>query len=133
MILTSVSIDIFSQNNTATAGLLNGNWQPVKQEFAGNPLPIAAFESQKLIISDSLYTVIAESVDKGVLRFAEGRMDIYGKEGVNSGKHFTALYKLDNEQLTICYDLSGKAYPETFETKSKTLLFLSVFKKVNRE
>ncbi len=56
-------------------------------------------------------------------------MDIYGKEGVNAGKHFTAIYKYDNEQLTICYNLSGDSYPKTFETKSKSRLFLSVFKK----
>jgi hypothetical protein len=56
-------------------------------------------------------------------------MDIFGKEGVNSGKHFTAIYKLENEYLTICYNLSGNAYPETFETKGKPMYFLSVFKK----
>jgi hypothetical protein len=56
-------------------------------------------------------------------------MDIYGKEGVNAGKHFTAIYKIENGQLTICYNLSGDGYPEAFETNTKPTLFLSVFKK----
>ena len=56
-------------------------------------------------------------------------MDIYGKQGVNAGKHFTAIYKLENELLTICYNLRGDSYPAAFETKGKPTLFLSVFKK----
>ena len=56
-------------------------------------------------------------------------MDIYGKEGVNSGKHFTAIYKFEEGLLTICYNLSGDRYPEAFETKGKPMYFLSVFKR----
>ena len=78
----------------------------------------------------------AESADKGEVTYNNGKMDIYGKEGVNAGKHFTAIYKYENlpaggagGQLTICYNLMGDSYPEAFETKSKPVLFLSVFKK----
>jgi hypothetical protein len=35
----------------------------IKQEMGGTLLPKAAFENQKLIISDSTYTFIAESID----------------------------------------------------------------------
>ncbi|HYV54583.1 MAG TPA: TIGR03067 domain-containing protein [Chitinophagaceae bacterium] len=109
---------------------LNGTWIPVKQETAGKELPKAVYEKQKLVISDSNYTFTAESVDKGIVRYGKGdKMDIYGKEGVNTGKHFAAIYKFENEQLTICYNLVGDSYPEAFETKSKPTLFLSVFKK----
>ena len=80
-------------------------------------------------MSDSTYTFSAESIDKGVVKYRDDKMDIYGKEGVNAGKHFTAIYKYENDQLTICYNLKGDSYPEAFETKSKPLLFLSVFKK----
>jgi len=112
---------------------LNGTWQPVKQEIGGKALPNSVFETQKLIISDSTYIVVAESVDKGVIKYTLDKMDIYGKDGVNSGKHFTAIYKLENEQLTICYNLSGNGYPEGFETTSKPYLFMSVFKKEIRK
>lgn len=75
------------------------------------------------------YTVIAESVDKGVVKYKNDKMDIYGKEGTNAGKHFTAIYKYENKQLTICYNLLGNSYPEAFETKGKPLLFLSIFER----
>ncbi len=116
---------------TMTTNKLNGTWVTVKLEIDGAPLPASAFENQKLILNDSTYTYIAESVDKGVVKYNENKIDIYGREGVNAGKHFTAIYKFENEQLTICYNLSGDAYPETFETKGKSMYFLAVFNKTH--
>ena len=54
-----------TKNATIKSNKLNGTWVPVKQEMGGTMLPKAAFEKQKLIISDSTYTFIAESIDKG--------------------------------------------------------------------
>jgi uncharacterized protein (TIGR03067 family) len=118
-----------TKKTTAKSGNLNGTWIPVKQEIGGNELPNAAFDKQSLTIKDSNYTFIAESVDKGVVQYNQGKMDIYGKEGVNAGKHITAIYKYENEQLTICYNLTGSSYPQAFITTGKPLLFLSTFKK----
>ena len=113
----------------AKANVLNGTWIPVKQEIGGTSLPGSAFQNQKLIISDSTYSFTAESVDKGVLKYKDEKMDIYGKEGVNAGKHFTAIYKYENDQLSVCYNLAGDGYPETFDTRGKRMYFLSVFKR----
>ncbi len=118
-----------TRNTTTSSNKLNGTWVPVKQEMGGMLLPTAALEYQKLTISDSTYTLVAESVDKGIVKYTDGKMDIYGKDGVNAGKHFTAIYKFENELLTVCYNLAGNSYPETFETKNKPMYFLSVFKK----
>lgn len=118
-----------SKNVTMESNKLNGTWLPVKQEFAGTMLPPAAFEKQKLILSDSNYTLVAESVDKGIVKYNGDKMDIYGKEGVNSGKHFSAIYKYENGELTVCYNLAGDSYPDGFDTKGKPLFFLSVFRK----
>lgn len=119
-----------TKNATIKLSRLNGTWIPVKEEMGGTLLPKAAFEKQQLIIRDSTYSFTAESVDKGVIKYSNNdKMDIYGKEGVNKGKHFTAIYKYENEQLTVFYNLLGNSYPEAFETKGKPGLFLSVFKK----
>jgi uncharacterized protein (TIGR03067 family) len=118
-----------TKNTTMVSNKLNGTWVPITQEMGGRPLPKTFYEKQQLIISDSIYTVIAESVDKGVVKYSGDKMDIYGKDGVNAGKHFTAIYKMENGQLTVCYNLQGNGYPETFDTKEKPLYFLSVFKK----
>jgi uncharacterized protein (TIGR03067 family) len=118
-----------SGSNRMKSSGLNGTWLPVKEEIGGTSLPAAAFQSQKLIIKDSTYTFTAESIDKGVVKYKGDKMDIYGKEGVNTGKHFTAIYKYENDELTICYNLLGDSYPEAFDTKGKGSFFLSVFKK----
>lgn len=116
----------------AQTNKFDGTWIPTRQEFGGNPFPASVYEKQTLVIKDGTYTVTAESVDKGEVKYGEGnKMDIYGKDGVNAGKHFTAIYKYENGPLTICYNLAGDAYPESFETKPKTMLFLSVFKKAD--
>ena len=108
-----------------------GSWVPVRQEMAGQALPPSAFEKQKLTVVDSNYTYIAESVDKGIVRASgDNKLDIYGKQGPNIGKHFMAIYKIDKESMTICYNLAGDGYPEDFETKGHPMYFLSVFKKV---
>ncbi|MBI1770354.1 MAG: hypothetical protein HYR67_18445 [Bacteroidetes bacterium] len=118
-----------TKRTDAKSNFINGTWTPVTQELGGTQLPATTFENQKLIINDSTYIFSAESIDKGVVKYSDDKMDIYGKEGVNAGKHFTAIYKYENEQLTICYNLSGDSYPDAFETNGKPKFFLSVFKK----
>ncbi len=118
-----------TRNTSSNNAGLDGTWVPVKEEMGGSALPDAAFKNQQLSIKDSTYTVTAESVDKGVVRLNGDKMDIYGRNGVNAGKHFTALYKYEAGQLTICYNLAGDAYPESFDTQGKPLYFLSVFKR----
>ena len=85
--------------------------------MGGTILNKPSFEKQKLIIKDGTYEFSAESVDKGVVKYNGNRMDIYGREGVNTGKHFTAIFRHEGNQLTICYNLKGDGYPEAFGTK----------------
>ncbi|HEX3167945.1 MAG TPA: TIGR03067 domain-containing protein [Chitinophagaceae bacterium] len=123
-LVCSSTIDVTAQTNK-----LNGSWVPVKLEINGNELPPTTFEKQKLIINDTAYTFIAESVDKGIISYKDGKMDIYGKDGVNAGRHITTIYKFENDQLVICYNLAGDKYPESYETKGKPTYFLATFKK----
>ena len=134
-LLIPISLLIFglgcagTRHATIQLNKVNGSWVPVKQEIGGTSLPNTTFATQRLILNDSTYTVIAESIDKGIVKYAGDKLDIYGKDGVNKGKHFTAIYKYENEQLIICYNLAGDSYPETFDTKGKRLFFLSIFQK----
>lgn len=128
LLILGLSFDSI-KNASLQSNKLNGTWIPVMQEIGGKKLQEEAFATQKLVINDSLYTYTAESIDNGVLKYTDGKMDIYGRVGVNSGKHFTAIYKFEKEQLVICYNLSGKDYPETFVTKGNKLFLLCVYKR----
>lgn len=118
-----------TKSNSKFSFILNGTQSPLKQVIGGKDIPQIVFQTQKLIITESIYTLTAESVDRGTLKYKNGKMEIYGKEVVNSVKNFTAIYKIGNDQLTICYNLKGDVYSANFETKSAPTLFFSVFKK----
>jgi uncharacterized protein (TIGR03067 family) len=120
---------LFISGFTQLKNIPDGRWLTIRMEFNGAEIPETTFKNQLLIISDSTYTLKAESVDKGVLKYTDDKIDIYGKEGVNNGKHFTAIYKIENGLLSICYNLAGDKYPEDFETRGKPMYFLAVFKK----
>jgi uncharacterized protein (TIGR03067 family) len=108
---------------------LNGVWIPTKQEMNGKDLPQTVYNNYKLTMIDSTYIFGIAQEDKGITTYGKGKMDIYGKEGINKGKHFMAIYKLENGMLTICYNLTGDSYPQAFETKSKPTLFITVYKR----
>jgi len=108
---------------------LNGIWIPTKQEMGGKAMPETVYQNFKLTMADSTFIFGIGKEDVGITTYANGKMDIYGKEGPNKGKHYTAIYKLENDILTICYNLAGDGYPSAFETQSKPTLFLTVYKK----
>ncbi len=118
-----------TKKTTVAPDPLNGTWLPIQQEMGGKAIPSTLFANQKLILNDTNYTFIAESIDKGVIKVKGNKMDIYGKEGVNAGNLFKAIYKLESDTLTICYNLGGEIYPATFDSSGNPVYFLSVFKR----
>jgi len=95
----------------------------------GQELPLDSFENQKLAIIGNSFLFMAESADEGNVTYGNGKMDIYVDVGVNAGRHFKSIYKYENELLTICYDLKGGDYPDTFDTSNNPNLFMSTFRR----
>jgi uncharacterized protein (TIGR03067 family) len=113
----------------STPQSLQGVWIPVRQELNGQPLPVESFAQGKLTIGEGRYTFeTAYATDQGEATYGDGQMDIYSREGPNKGKHFKAIYTIENKQLTICYNLAGDRYPESFDTTGNALFFLCVFR-----
>ena len=118
-----------SQESASNSGELNGGWLPIKQEMGGQEMPVESFEGERLAIVGKSFLFVAESADEGTVTYDDGKMDIYVEVGVNAGRHFMAIYKLEQNILTICYDLKGGDYPTSFDTSINPNLFLSVFRK----
>jgi len=130
LLLSCLAIACNTAKKTQTNSFeLNGVWIPTKQEMNGKDFPETVYQNYKLTMADSTYVFGIGKEDLGIATYNKGKMDIYGKEGPNKGKHYTAIYKLENGILTICYNLAGDTYPAAFETKSKPTLFLTVYKK----
>jgi uncharacterized protein (TIGR03067 family) len=112
---------------------LTGTWVPVKQELGGNNIARQHFIKQSLSIRDTSYIIIAENdieglqQDEGSIYINKNKIDFYGKVGKNKGKHFTAIFKIEKNQLIICYNLAGIGFPESFETIGKPLYFMSTY------
>lgn len=112
---------------------LTGTWVPVKQELGGNNIARQYFNKQELSIRDTTYVITAENdieglqQDEGSIYINKNKIDFYGKRGKNKGKHFTAIFKIEKNQLIICYNLAGIGFPESFETIGKPLYFKSTY------
>lgn len=125
------------QAEKAESSALNGKWQAVEAELAGKKFPPQAAKSIQLAIDGEKYIVTtAEGEDRGTVRCLPDEkpsaMDIItGTNGPNKGKTFLAIYKIEGEQLVVCYDLAGKARPKEFKTEPKSSLFLVTYRKLN--
>jgi uncharacterized protein (TIGR03067 family) len=111
-----------------------GRWRPIAAELGGKALPAEVYEPLRLTLTATTYTLTNDvGVDRGTLKIDATHkpkaMDITGTEGPNQGKTFLAIYQLEGEKLTICYDLSGKTRPTGFATQTGTQLFLVTYRR----
>jgi uncharacterized protein (TIGR03067 family) len=124
---TFISSILILISNVVSADL-NGSWQASTAELAGKQFPADVTKTILLVIKDEHYDV---GNDHGTIKVLDAtKMEITGMEGPNKGKTFKAIYKKKNEELTICYDLSGNAFPVSFSTEPNTKLFLVHYLKV---
>jgi uncharacterized protein (TIGR03067 family) len=114
---------------------LDGTWIPAKGELGGKPFPDEILKVITLVIKgDDYHLTLGTQVDKGTCKVMPGTkpksMDITGVEGPNKGKTFPAIYKLEGDSLTICYELGGgTARPAEFKTTEGTKTFLVEYKR----
>jgi len=76
--------------------------------------------SGKLETEYGIYKIDASKTPKQV--------NIDPEQGVNKGKKIAAIYKLDGDTLTICYDFDERR-PLEFRTKEGDHRLLAVFKR----
>jgi len=112
---------------TKILATLNGTWLAIYQEFEGKEVPLSEFEGQRLILQENTYSVVGAKMDEGIIKANGQNLDIYGTDGANKGRHYSAIYKIENSYLTICYNLAGGAYPRDFKTEGSAQFFLSKF------
>ena len=97
---------------------LEGAWAPVAVRVAGQRLEPAELRVRYLLIEGDGYRIIDRSnrvVDSGHYTLNAGldpaAIDIVGESGPNAGKTLCAVYQLDGDELTLCYDVEGGERP----------------------
>jgi uncharacterized protein (TIGR03067 family) len=128
----AVSLGAFATDSPNDAKEVQGNWNPVKAELAGKPMPDAVLKTISLKLENGKYEVfVGEEPDRGTYTLDSSSkpksMNITGTEGPNHGKTFPAIYELNGGTLRICYDLSGAKRPTEFRTVAGTQLYLVTY------
>ena len=108
---------------------VDGTWIAKTAELGGKKFPEAVTKSITLMLKDDQYTVtVGKNPDRGTCKRNPAAkpktLDITGTEGPNKGRTILAIYERKDDTLKVCYDLTGKKYPEGFKTADGTQLFL---------
>jgi uncharacterized protein (TIGR03067 family) len=110
-------------------GSLEGTWVPVAADVAGKPLVVGELRVKYLVFESGGYSIIDRSnrvVDSGNYLVNESTspatMDIVGRDGPNAGRTMLAIYQLDGDNLTVCYDLDSGDRPTNMLPKQDQLL-----------
>lgn len=130
------AVPVVAEDKKAEADLkaMVGNWTVQKAELGGKDitehLKVLKFE----VRAGGKYTAqVGEQKDDGAFTIDTGKtpkqMTVKPTAGPNKGQTVKAIYKIDADTFTICYDHEADKgdYPKAFETKPDTTLLLVVY------
>lgn len=108
---------------------LDGTWVPIAADVSGQVLAVRDLRVARLVLDRGGYEIIDGSdavVDRGDIRIDRGAtpptMDIVGSAGPNAGRTMLAIFELDGDRLTVCYDLDGAVRPANMQPQEEQLL-----------
>jgi uncharacterized protein (TIGR03067 family) len=108
---------------------LEGAWVPIEASVAGSQLAVAELRVRYLVLEAGGYRIIDRSnrvVDDGRYLVDESpappTMDIVGHSGLGAGRTMHAIYELEGDELTVCYDLQGGGRPSGMRPRKDQLL-----------
>jgi uncharacterized protein (TIGR03067 family) len=136
-LLASALLAVAAARPDAAADLksLVGKWELVKAELGGNDVTAGLKYADFQIRPGGAYTVkFVGDPDEGTFAVDPAKtprqMDIKtGKTGPHEGKTVRAIYKLDGDTLTVCYELSGGDRPTAFKTTAGTKQLLAEYRR----
>jgi uncharacterized protein (TIGR03067 family) len=114
--------------------LLEGSWKLVRAEQGGQATSSEALSEAQIVIAlaDGAYTIDGPVKDHGLYVCDDTpdpkTIDLIAAEGENKDKPIHAIYKVDGNELTICYDFDDQR-PTEFSTKARETLFMAVYKR----
>ena len=101
--------------------------------MAGTPFPESVVATVSLVLTEGGYEAnVGGLIDKGTCEIDETttppQMRIVGTEGPNMGKTFLAIFDFPaDNQLRVAYDLTGTAYPTSFDSSAENGYYVAVY------
>ena len=112
-----------SQNQSPA---IEGSWQISSAMMGGQDLPIQGLQGTPLVLQGGHYTFQNDTGDYSIVpATSPAAIDVHGVHGPNAGKTIPAIYKLEGDTLTICYNLLGTDRPAEFASGPGSQLFLA--------
>jgi len=111
---------------------VDGTWTTKSAMMAGNPFPQDIVNTMTLKIENGRYETSAMGqVETGSLVMYKDaspmRMDITAADGPMAGRTLKAIYKVEGGVMTVAYDMSGAAYPNSFSSTAENGYILSTY------
>lgn len=108
---------------------LEGAWVPIAASVSGKELLVAELRVKYLVLDGHDYNIVDRSnqiVDRGeylVNDSAKPRtIDIVGRDGPNAGRSLLAIFELQDNRLTVCYNLEGQSRPANMQARDDQLM-----------
>lgn len=125
--------------NKADLEKLTGAWVVAKAEAGGMELPKELLAAIVLTIDGEKYKVegIPEGTDTGTVAIDATKdvkeMTIVSKRDPKEEKVIKTIYKFDDDQLTVCYNLAGDSFPKEFKTTANSPQLLITYERKKDE
>jgi uncharacterized protein (TIGR03067 family) len=115
-------------SNAAQQGL-EGAWVPIAASVSGKELLVAELRVKYLVLDGHDYNIVDRSnqiVDQGEYLVNDNArpstIDIVGRDGPNAGRSLLAIFELQDNRLTVCYNLEGQNRPANMQAQDDQLL-----------
>jgi len=110
-------------------GQLEGAWVPIAASVGDSRLDVQELRVRYLLLEASRYCIVDSSnrvVDGGEYRVNAERipaaLDLVGCTGPGAGHTLRAIFELEGDELTVCYDLEGGERPAKMQPERDRLL-----------
>lgn len=112
---------------------LEGRWQPLHAELAGEEAPAEVLQQTEVELVAGTYTVrfggiAADTGSYAVESEAAHHLTLRGTAGPNAGRTIPCLFRFIEDTLMICYGLDG-VRPANFRTAPGTRLYLVTYRR----
>ena len=111
----------------ADVDAIQGSWVASAAEVNGGPMGADSLKLVRLRVEGDKYTWQINELgpERGTLKLAPEKkpkaLDLRCKEGNNQDRTLPAIYRLDGQTLTVCYELGDGERPKDFKAPAGTM------------